>query len=335
LRGSLPRTTFDGRTKVLYVAGLGRSGSTLLGNVLGQMDGFVSVGEIRGIWEYGLLENRVCGCGAPFRECALWRSVFDEAFGGIDKVDPREMIRLRESWARTMHVPLMLAPPGKWFVERRLREYLGVLEKLYHAVQIVTGARVIVDTSKFPSYGSVLEMAPSMNLRVMHLVRDPRAVAYSWMRKKRLRPDLEGPKEYMPRRGAAVSSLRWLVRNITTEVLWRRSKERYLLLRYEDFAVDPQETIGRVLKLVREEEAPRRRAARHKVRLGMNHNIWGNPSRFRTGMVEIQPDTEWVSHIEPNDRRLVTLLTLALLVRYGYPLAAVEKGSASGGHSRG
>jgi len=33
-------------TKVLYIAGWGRSGSTILDNVLGQLDGCFSTGEL-------------------------------------------------------------------------------------------------------------------------------------------------------------------------------------------------------------------------------------------------------------------------------------------------
>lgn len=308
-----------GGIKVLYVAGLGRSGSTLLGNVLGQVDGFVSVGELRSIWEYGLILNKVCVCGVPFRECEMWRAVLDEAFGTTSRVDSRKMIQLRERWARTKHIPLMLAPPGRWLVRWRLAEYLDNLGRLYRAVQTTTGSRVIVDTSKFPSYGFALGMVPSVDLYVIHLVRDPRAVAYSWMR-ERLHPDPENP-EYMPRHSPAVSSLRWIARNLATEALWRRSPERYLMLRYEDFAAEPQKTIGRVLELVQEERAALPHVAEHEVKLGVNHNIWGNPSRFEIGTVKIHPDKEWASRIKPGDERLVSLLTFPLLVRYGYPLA--------------
>jgi len=310
----------DGKIKVLYVAGFGRSGSTLLGNVLGQVDSFVSVGEIRNIWLHGPIQNKVCGCGTAFKECAMWQPVLDEAFGGMGGVDPWKMIHLRESWARTKHIPLMLLPPGRRLVKRRLAEYLDSLERLYRAVQTITGSKVIVDTSKFPSYGSVLNMVPSIDLYVVHLVRDPRAVAYSW-RRKRLQPDPENP-EYMVRYSPTGSSLRWTVRNLATEAFWRRSKERYLMLRYEDFVANPQRTIRQVLELVGEGTASLPHVAEHEVKLGVNHNIWGNPSRFQTGTVEMQLDREWASGIKPGDRRLSTLLTLPLLVRYGYPLAA-------------
>ena len=315
----------DGRIRVLYVAGFGRSGSTLLGNVLGQTDGFVSVGEIRNIWLHGLIQNKICGCGAPFDECEMWQSVLSEAFGGTDGVDPENMIHLRESWGRTMHIPLMLASPTRRLIRERLAEYLHNLERLYRAVQTVTGSRIIVDTSKFPSYGFTVGMVPSVDLYVVHLVRDPRAVAYSWLRKK-LQPDPETP-EYILRDSPTRSSLRWTARNLGTELLWRRSPKRYLMLRYEDFIAEPRKTIGRVLELVREETAPLPHVAEHEVELGANHNIWGNPNRFQTGLVRLRPDDEWASRMQPRDKALVTLLTLPLLARYEYPVAAPRNAS--------
>jgi len=112
-----------------------------------------------------------------------------------------------------------------------------------------------------------------------------------------------------------------MARNLATEAFWRRSPKRYLMLRYEDFVAEPQRTIRQVLELVREEAAPLPHVAKHEVKLGVNHNIWGNPSRFQTGTVEIRPDREWASCIKPGDRRLSALLTFPLLVRYRYPLA--------------
>ena len=68
--------------KVLYVAGLGRSGSTILANTLGQVEGFFSGGELNFIWKHALIENRLCGCGKPSGECEFWGPVFDGEFGG-------------------------------------------------------------------------------------------------------------------------------------------------------------------------------------------------------------------------------------------------------------
>jgi hypothetical protein len=307
----------DKKVKVLYIAGYGRSGSTLLANILGEIEGFVAVGEIHRIWQYGLIQNKLCGCGTPVKECRMWSTVLDEAFGGVDhSLDPHEMIRLRGNWARTKHVPLMLTSSGRNLVKRRLAKYLSKLERLYWAVQTTTGSRVIVDTSKLPSFSFVSGMIPSVDLYVMHLVRDSRAVAYSW-RRKRLQPNSQAP-EYMSQHNSIVSSLRWVARNLATEALWRRFPERYARLRYEDFVVNPGEAIAQVLALVGEETVWCPDVVKHEVELGVNHNIWGNPNRFRRGTVKIHPDNEWAFHAKPNATRLCTLLSFPLLVRYRY-----------------
>ena len=39
------------RRRVLYILGWGRSGSTVLGNILGEVDGFFCAGELHYLWE--------------------------------------------------------------------------------------------------------------------------------------------------------------------------------------------------------------------------------------------------------------------------------------------
>ena len=54
--------------------------------------------------------------------------------------------------------------------------------RIYRAVAEVTGARVVVDASKGPALGQALAGAPGIDLRMLNVVRDPRAVAWSWQR---------------------------------------------------------------------------------------------------------------------------------------------------------
>ena len=60
--GELDAAVFDGAAP----AGSGRSGSTLITTVLGQLDGCFAAGELRYLWQRGMVDNRPCGCGAPF-----------------------------------------------------------------------------------------------------------------------------------------------------------------------------------------------------------------------------------------------------------------------------
>jgi Sulfotransferase family len=304
--------------KVLYVAGLGRSGSTILANTLGQVEGFFSGGELNFIWKHALIENRLCGCGRPAGECPFWRAVFDEEFGGGGEALAREMMRLQYSGARTRHIPLMLTEGGRQKIRERLGKFLDNTGRLYSAIRSVSGSRVVVDTSKEPAYGYALGMVPGVDLRVLHLIRDPRAAAYSWAKKKR-QPD-SAEREFMHQKSPTQSAVLWDAWNGAIEALWRDTPENYLRLRYEDFIAEPRQSFERILKLVGEEDASLPLEGERAVKLGISHTVSGNPNRFDTGTVELKPDQAWMGKMPPRDQKLVTALTLPLLPRYGYPL---------------
>jgi hypothetical protein len=313
----------DEKVKVLYIAGFGRSGSTILGNVLGEIEGFFHGGELNFIWEHGFLENRLCGCGAPFGECGVWTSVTERTFGGMDGAGTRavacEMGRLQDLGARTRHVPPMLSARGRRVLSSRLEKYTDCVERLYQAIRESTGSRVIVDSSKMPSYGYALGMAPDVELYVVHLIRDPRAAAYSWL--KEPRPDAD-KRSYMNRVNIAKSSLLWDAWNVSSEALWKGSHSRYMRLRYEDFVAEPRLAVEGILDMLGERPDRLPFLDEHEVELGVGHTVAGNPNRFRNGPVRLRPDEEWTYRMRTRDRKLVTLMTLPLLVRYGYPVTA-------------
>jgi hypothetical protein len=302
--------------KVLYVAGLGRSGSTILANTLGQVEGFFSGGELNFIWKHALIENRLCGCGRPAGECPFWRPVFDGEFGGQSEALAHEMMRLQYSGARTRHIPMMLTESGRQKIRGRLGPFLDNTGRLYRAIRSVSGSRVVVDTSKEPAYGYALGMVDGVDLRVLHLIRDPRAAAYSWAKKKR-QPD-STEREFMHQKTPAQSAVLWDAWNAAIEALWR---EKYLRLRYEDFISDPRGSFEQILKLVGEEDAELPLEGEREVRLGISHTVSGNPNRFDTGTVELRQDRAWQIKMKPRDKALVTAGTLPLLKRYRYPLA--------------
>ena len=66
-----------------------------------------------------------------------------------------------------------------------------LVEQLYRGIARSTGARLIVDSSKEPHYSWILRQATDLDVRFLHLVRDPRAVAMSW-RRPRAEPGLGG-----------------------------------------------------------------------------------------------------------------------------------------------
>lgn len=173
--------------KVLFIAGNGRSGTTLLNSILGQFPGLFAAGELRELWDRGLLKNRQCACDRPFHTCAMGDAVLRRAFGGPDLDLAQQMADSIESF-RITHLPLTVVPAMRPGDRGRLADPLRHLYALYEAIAEVTDCRVLVDSSKNAAYGYLLRCAGIPELDVLHVVREPTATAYSWGQRREFEP---------------------------------------------------------------------------------------------------------------------------------------------------
>lgn len=303
---------------VLYIGGFGRSGSTLVERCLGQLDGFCAAGELRHIWERSLAENQLCGCKTPFRDCAFWRAVIADAFGGFDRLDLADLVALSRRVNRTRYIPYLTVRPSRAYRADYAR-FAAVLTALYRAIQRVSGCRWLIDSSKEPSYAFVLRGLPGVRLSMLHLVRDSRAVAFSWMKQKEI-PDVHWKRAYMHRYSAAQSAAWWVTFNGLCHA-FAAAGTPYVRLYYEDFARAPAAALTRVLHALDAPAALPFLAGRTAT-LAPDHTASGNPTRFLTGRVEIRPDAEWRAAMGARERRLVTACTAPALLAYGYRLGA-------------
>lgn len=300
---------------VLYIGGWGRSGSTLLECVLAEAEGTVALGEVVWLWDRGLVKDELCACGEPFGACPFWREVGRVAFGGWSNVDPARMAALKDAVDRQRRMPQSVRRrPGAVF-RAQVQEYAGRFQQVYRAARGVTGCPVVIDSSKEIPTALALSHLDDLDLRVLHIVRDARGVAYSWSKVVE-RPEADG--EPMPRFSPARSTALWLSGNLTVAGLVHRGVP-VTRMRYEDLVDAPSAAIDRAwrdLELPGRPSVPMLDAS--TVELHPTHSVAGNPMRFRTGVTELRRDDAWRTALPANDRRLVTAMSYPVLKAFGY-----------------
>ncbi|HEX9034417.1 MAG TPA: sulfotransferase [Streptosporangiaceae bacterium] len=294
---------------VLCITGWCRNGSTIIGNILNEVPGFVHVGELHFLWKNsaGQGANSLCGCGSVLTQCPFWSAILPAGRPAGMPADEfaAEVVRRQRSCVRTRHT---------WHVLRSglddpdLRAHAALMKAVYHRIAERSGARVIVDTSKMPAEAALLPHLDGVRPVFVHLVRDPRAVAESWRE----------PKDYVYALSASKSTAYWHGFNLATKAITRRYPQSCVLLRYEDFIADPAATIGWLLTLCGADPAgsPVRERT---VELRPNHTVTGNPDRFRTGATVIrETDDRWRAGLRPAARAAASALSWPLRRRYGY-----------------
>jgi len=308
------------RTRILFITGMGRSGSTVLELLLARLDGWVGGGELRRYWFGAPMPGWICGCGRLVAECDFWTGVGSKlAAAGLDPRTYRRLFELERSHLRLRPLPLarlMRAAPKSGIAGSSLNEYQNAMASLYAAVASEAGARVVVDSSKQPQNAYLASWNPGVEMFAVHLVRDPRGVAHSFSKKV---PEPQPDLEYMPRSGPFGTALRWSVRHGFVEALLRpRLGNRYMQLRYEDMVRDPTGTVSRVARLVDGLPAVPDAVNGGSVDLVSNHTFSGNPLRLRRKSIEVTSDEAWTRELSSRDQALAALAASALMGRYGY-----------------
>lgn len=278
-----------------------------------------ALGEVVHLWQRDIVDDERCGCGQRFSQCAFWTAVGEQAFGGWSNVDVAEIHTLRERVERTRHIPRLaarrLAPAVLADVER----YAGFYTQVYAAAASVSGAEIVVDSSKHSALAHCLRWSTGLDLRVVHVVRDPRGVAYSWT-KTVSRPEADGSDE-MTRYTPGRSALLWNAHNAAFGLLARRGV-KVERLRYEQFLTDPREGLRDLASFagVTLRDSDLDFVADGTAQLRKGHSAAGNPMRFATGSLPLRRDDAWVGKLPPRQRRLVGTVCAPMLRAYGYPL---------------
>ena len=290
--------------KVIYIVGFGRSGSTLLDIVLGSHPALEGGGELTNLVQGGWINNDYCACGVRGNDCPFWSTVRREWTARTGIRDLESYAKLQEHFTNSKqwaHLKREQRGPGAQF-----QDFARQTVALYETMLQVGGKSAIVDSSKSPVRALALSMMPEIDLRLIHLVRDPRGVAWS-LKKPILKKDgiARGRNPYPVWKAA----LKWQEINARSEwVCHQLAPERVLQARYEDLMENPRKVLEDIGKTVDLDLSAVAMSFAAGETLPVHHPIAGNRMRMAGG-VKLRPDTEWMEKLSPLERWTVCALT--------------------------
>ena len=282
----MPRLSPPIPVPVIYVIGSGRSGSTLLGQLLGGHPEVFYAGEVYN-WKNNHAksiagETRYCSCGEALHECPFW-----------DRVRDRMVVRLGEA-----HVDLKDRDPTT-FARNNAELFRSTLREAQRTV--------LVDASKRHYRLDLLLASPEFDVTIVHLVRDARAKGFSVLKTRE--------KAGLPERAYYTKMWQWQKKNLAMRALFGRHP-RYEVVRYEDLVTDPETVVRRLLRHV--DLAPAEGQFDRSAHTF--HDFSGN---LRARLRDVRPlrlDTPYLDALSARKWTLGTALTAAGLRAFGYPL---------------
>ena len=291
---------------ILYIAGHGRSGSTLLERTLSLHPSFAGRGELANLLMCCRDPEYRCACGVFLRDCPVWAPVV----AVCDRWDEQGLVkgqRAAESW---------------WYFRDgspKAARYEKFLAEVMETMSPQGDGGWIIDSSK--TTGNVANRPRVLRelgyrVEVLHLVRDPRGGAASMLRGCNLR--LEAGEDPRIRLATTRSTVSWYSANIFAE----RSSPG-LVVRYEDFVENPGDTlkaVGNWLGVSLSSIVPQVLAGE----IPRIHQLAGNRMK-RLETVKIKADDEWRKLLPWRSHMMVWALNSRLAKRYGYAITAKGK----------
>lgn len=299
----------EARVKVIYIVGYGRSGSTILDIVLSQASEVFGGGELTALSRHVWNEDEFCACGERIRSCPIWRAIFAR---WADGEAPEFLERYHALQRRHENLAAPYLPRR---VDRGFAEYRRHTVRLFRAISDETGKAVVLDSSKLPGRAYALSRMPEIDLFVLHLVRDGRAVAWSMMHPYEI--DLKaGLQKAIRPKSAIRTALRWTMVNAVAEKVCIEAAHS-ARTSYEEFVFAPEATLRDLGEKTGIAFDPVAEAVSGGEAIRPGHQMAGSRIRMKPSMV-LSSDDKWRVKMPRGRRAQVEAVSGRMLRRYGF-----------------
>jgi hypothetical protein len=267
-----------------------------------------STGELTYLQDDAGATDRHCTCGAAYGQCARYAGWLATRPG--NEADRVRGIERRGNLRRLL---------GGIVAAEEARDYRAYAQSLFGHISAVTGAELIVDSSKSARDAAgrplALSLLAGLDVRILHLTRDPRHTVQSYV-SRGSNWVLEGhraPRPFETWRPI----LGWTMANRIARRLGREiGAERYLHLKFEDVLADPVSALGRIGAFAGIDlgDAIERIAASRPLVAG--HMVGGNRARLRPQT--IRPDSSAPSRLPQAHALCLKVVSRPLARELGY-----------------
>lgn len=252
--------------QLIYIAGYGRSGSTVLGCMLGAIPHALNCGELTYLFDEAMVPDRSCACGVDYHHCPIWgpilaktksRRVADEVIRGIDG---------RAGWQHGSSRP-------------NAGQYRVINRQLFTQIS-AQGYQYVIDSSKTAGHAchrpAALRTLLGLDVKLIHLVRSPVAVWQSVRHGSNWAMD-----GYRYRRAARLRAIPgWILANHAARAARRAvGPNNYLLLHFEELVHHPAVAIKRLQDFLKVDLHFLATAIANQTPFSVGHNIGGNRLR--------------------------------------------------------
>ncbi len=254
--------------KIIYIAGDGRSGSTLLDAILSNIKDSISVGECHRFWVRFYEKETLCGCRKKIEDCELWSQIDTQLkikFSEYNQDVFKQQVKEIQYYKNFKRIPKLIKSK-KWQL------FSEVVKTFYGLIASITGKDIIIDSSKSMSWAYLLYHLDFCDFRVIHLERNLVAVANSW-KKDVILPEYHSKRVMMPKKTNILILKSWFKIKILARFL--RKSSNYLYVSYEKLCENPKRCLLTIQTSIEESFEI------SSLNYNCNHAIGGNPMRIK------------------------------------------------------